>query len=86
MAERQVTRTGKDEDGDITKLCNHASWGAVTKADAIWQIESKIHTYFVQEPGTARVNVQVVARNGRKHLQTTADESSKNNLDNLPDC
>ncbi|MEX2486072.1 MAG: DUF3892 domain-containing protein [Nitriliruptoraceae bacterium] len=30
--------------------------------------------------------MNVVERGGRKHLQTTADPTSKNNLDNLPDC
>lgn len=86
MADRKVTHTGKDKDGDITKLCNHAVWGDVSRALAIQQIDKKTHSYFVQQPGTSRVEVRVVTRNGRKHLQTTADSSSANNLDNLPDC
>ena len=27
MADRRVVATGKDSDGDITKLCNSGSWG-----------------------------------------------------------
>ena len=84
--DRQVTRSGKDKDGDIIKLCNRADWGEVSNVVAIQQIENRTHTYYVQQPGTSRVEVRVIHRNGRKHLQTTSDSSSKNNLDNLPDC
>jgi hypothetical protein len=36
MADRQVARTGKDRDGDITALCNSgAFWSPRKKWDAI---------------------------------------------------
>lgn len=86
MADRRVTASGKDKDGDITKLCSSgAHWSPRVKADAIRDIESKDHTYFVDRAGY-RTDVHIVNVGGKKHLRTTADNSSKNNLDNLPDC
>ena len=86
MADRRVTATGKDRDGDITKLCNGSVWGNVTKASAISQIEGRVHTYYVQQPGTTRADVHVVNGVNGKYLRTDADAASQNNLDNLPDC
>lgn len=87
MADRQVTASGKDRDGDITRLCNSAmNWSSRSKADAIRDIETGLHTYFVQHPGTVRVVVNVVDGQSGKYLRSTADRASRNNLDNLPDC
>lgn len=82
MAKR-VKRTGKDDDGDITKLCG--DWGSRSKKDAIDDIESGSQDYYVDEAGY-RSDVYVKGSGSNKYLTTTADESSKNNLDNLPDC
>ena len=86
MADRKVTHSGKDSDGDITKLCNPASWGTVSKASAIQQIESGTHTYHVNQPGISRVDIHVVNGATGKYLRSDPDPSSQNNLDNLPDC
>ena len=52
MADRPVTYTGKDHDGDITKLCNSGrSWSPRYKHDAINDIESGTHRYYVPWPG-----------------------------------
>lgn len=84
--DRRVTRTDKDQDGDIIRLCNPGqSWSPVKKADAISEIESGRHTYYVEEVAP-RVNVRVVNAGVSKHLRTTADKTSKNNLDNLQKC
>lgn len=41
MADRRVRRTGKDDDGDITSLCNSGeSWSPRKKADAISDIKN----------------------------------------------
>lgn len=86
MAERRVTKTGKNTDGDITSLCNPGmSWSPRKKQDAIGDIEGRVHRYYVNEAGY-ETDVNVVSRDGKKHLQTTADSTSRNNLDNLPDC
>jgi hypothetical protein len=86
MADRRVKKSGKNKDGDITKLCNAGeSWSPRTKADAISDIEKGTHRYYVSEAGF-ETTVTVVSSNGTKFLRTVADKSSKNNLDNLPDC
>ena len=87
MADRQVTASGKDKDGDITKLCKSGeAWSSRLKADAIRDIDNGLHTYYVQQAGTSRTNITVVNGTTGKYLRSTADASSKNNLDNLPDC
>ena len=86
MADRRVTRTGKDGDGDITALCGSESWGRVTKRQAILDIERGTHVYYVHEVAP-RVDVRVVQeRDGGKYLRTVSDKTSQNNLDNLPNC
>ena len=83
MADRRVRRTGKDKDGDITSLCNGGqSWSPRSKANAVSDINSSTHSYFVDEAGY-RANVHVTIDG---HLRTDADATSKNNLDNLPNC
>lgn len=85
--ERRVTQSRKNREGDITGLCSPgASWSPRSKADAISDIESGTHSYYVDAAGYA-TTVNVVKRaDGTKYLRTTADTTSKNNLDNLPDC
>lgn len=86
MADRRVTRTGKDRDGDITSLCNPGEvWSPRSKQNAISDIESGAHRYYVREEGDGAW-VYVVNGPRGKYLRTTADASNKNNLDNLPDC
>jgi hypothetical protein len=87
MADRKVTASGKDKDGDIIKLCKSGeAWSPRLKADAIRDIENGTHTYYVQQAGTSRVDITVVNGTTGKYLRSTADKSSSNNLDNLPDC
>jgi len=83
MAHRLVTATGKDSDGDVTKLCG--SWGMVSKAQAIQDIENGDHTYYV-ETGYPRAHIRVVHGTIGRYLRTDADRSSANNLENLPYC
>ena len=83
MANRHVTRSGKDRDGDITALCGN--FGRVPKIDAIRDIHTGIHVYYTEVNGR-RANVRVVTVNGVQHLTTNPDGYKPNNLDNLPDC
>ena len=83
MADLQVTGSGKDQDGDITSLCG--SWGRTSKAQAIREIEGRVHRYYVAEASPA-VSVKVRTRGRTKYLTTEADGRSRNNLDNLPPC
>lgn len=84
MADRRVTRTGKDFDGDITALCG--PWGRRGKADAIRDIENRWHTYYVLDSYRRRANVQVVDGRTGKYLRTDPNASCSDNLDSLPNC
>ena len=84
MALRQVTRTGKDRDGDITALCG--VWGQSSKIRAINEIELRLHTYYVQDNLARRADVHVVNGANGKYLRTDPNSSCSDNLDNLPDC
>jgi hypothetical protein len=87
MADRGVTRTGKDRDGDITSLCSNESWSPRSKADAIRDIESRAHTYYVPWTSGGRTEIRVVNDVTKgKYLRTDRDTTTKNNLLDLPDC
>ena len=86
MADRRVTQSRKNDEGDITALCNPAeSWSPRFKANAISDIENGTHTYYVDRAGH-RTSIHVVQGPTGKYLRTTADSGSSNNLDNLPHC
>lgn len=86
VADRAVRKTGKNSEGDITSLCDDgASWSPRSKAQAISDIESRMHTYHV--PWTdGRTEIRVVNGATGKHLRTDRDSTSRNNLDDLPGC
>lgn len=87
MAKRIVTRSRKDEEADITALCKPGEfWSPRLKNDAISDIESGLHEYYTQAPGTEPAKVHVVKDGNRKYLRTDPDPSKRNNLDYLPDC
>ena len=84
MADRRVKQTGKDRDGDITRLCG--DWGSVSKSQAIIDIEARTHSYYVQDYLSRRADVQVVNGPTGKYLRTDPNSSCADNLDNLPNC
>lgn len=87
MAKRYVNKSGKDKDGDITKLCNSAAnWSPRQKADAIRDIENSTHTYWVSWTDGQETEIKVVNGATGKYLRTLRDGSTRNNLDDLPDC
>ena len=87
MADRQVTKTQKDPDGDILALCNDsASWSPRNKSGAITDIETRMYTYYVMWQGGRRTDINVVNGPTGKYLRTDADDTTRNNLDDLPDC
>ena len=84
---RRVTATKKDRQGDITGLCNHSeSWSPRFKADAIADIESGLHEYYVLWPDYKETDIHVVTTQYGKYLRTDRDGTTRNNLDDLPDC
>ena len=87
MADRMVTATGK-KDGEITRLCKAGeSWSPRLKADAIADIETKVHSYYViWPPGNRRTEIRVVSAPTGRYLRTDHDNTTRNNLLDLPDC
>jgi pimeloyl-ACP methyl ester carboxylesterase len=84
--EREVTATGKNADREISSLCNDAEpWSPRSAPDAIRDIETGAHIYFVAGP-SGRVEVRVVNGSSGKYLRTDPDASTTNNLDFLPEC
>lgn len=83
MADRNVTNSRKDRDGDITALCNPGEWWSpALRAQAIRDIEAGTHTYWVR----GRTRVVVVNGPRGKYLRTVANSNPNDNLDNLPNC
>lgn len=88
MADRQVTCTGKNAQGDIISLGKYGeAWSPRTKVDAIRDIESGANSYYViWPPGQVRTEIRVVNGPTGKYLRTDRDSSARNNLDDLPNC
>lgn len=86
MADRAVTRARHDGDGDVIAIGNpEAGWSPRMKADAIYDIESGAHTYYV--PWTSgRTEIRVVHGAYGKYLRTDRDNTERNNLDDLDEC
>lgn len=86
MADRQVTATRKNDEGDITGICNSGEyWSPRSKSEAISDINGKIHSYYVQD-SKGRSDVHVVSDSDGPYLRTDPDGRAGNNLDELPDC
>lgn len=85
MADRAVRQTGKSQNGDILSLKDAGqSWSPRLKADAISDIESRIHTYYVPW-NSGRTEIRVVNGEHGKYLRTDRDATTRNNLLDLPD-
>jgi hypothetical protein len=85
VADRRVTHSGKNRDGDITAIGQPGQlWSPRQKADAIRDIESGANTYHVQWP-EKRTEIRVVPGPTGKYLRTDRDNTTRNNLDDLPD-
>ena len=79
--DRRVRTTKRDRNGNIIALCNAGqAWSPRKTADVIKDIAAAKTSYYVME-SERRAYVRVVSG---KLLQTTTDEKSENNLDNLP--
>ena len=88
---RRITHTRKDRDGDILVLCSPGHypghyWSPVSKNDTIRHIESNLYGYHVDWPDGVRTDVRVVDGPNGKYLRTDKDATTRNNLDDLPDC
>ncbi|MDQ1174182.1 hypothetical protein QE430_002489 [Microbacterium testaceum] len=81
----QITGVTKDYQGDITRLCG-PNWNDSIEG-VIDDIERGRYQYFVEVNGY-RADVVVVPATVwvKKHLRTTADTTTRNNLDYLGGC
>jgi len=87
MAERAVVKSKKNRSGDILALCNPSGyWSPRSKADVIRDIELRIHQYFVPWNDGTKTPIRVVNGSTGKYLRTDKDNTSRNNLNDLPDC
>lgn len=88
MLRRKVTKSRKDSDGDIIALCNPSEdWSPRRKDDVISDIELNAYSYYVIINDSKEVEIRVINDPDRgKYLRTDPDETSENNLDDLPDC
>ena len=77
----QVTHVSKDRYGDITEIGVKGRW-RLSVSNAIARIESRQEGYYVLLP----LRADIIVRPGpyKKYLATTADSTTKNNLDSLP--
>lgn len=87
MADREITSTIKNKNGDIAGLCNSSElWSPKLKSMAIYEIEDHIHRYYIII-GNEIVYIHVVNDPFKgKYLRTDPDKTTKNNLLELPDC
>mgnify|MGYP001548628334 CR=1 FL=1 len=82
MADAEIKNVRKNREGDITHVGVTGRWDW-TVAQVVSSIETRSNTFYVMCPQRANVIVAKTAR-GYKFLKTTADTTTKNNLDNLP--
>jgi len=86
MFEREVKNTKKDSDGDILALCNSSKiWSPRQKFDVISEIENGNYRYYVRWKDYITY-IKVVNGNNGKYLRTDHDDTTRNNLNDLPDC
>lgn len=84
--QRQVTST-RQRGGDITALCNNRSdWKVVFKDEAIIDFESERCQYYVCRADGRKTVIHVVDGPHGKYLRTGKDDTTQNNLLELPEC
>jgi hypothetical protein len=84
MANREVRAVRLDEFGNVSALGNEESpWKRVSSEEAILDIETGRHKYFVQWPERRTVVMAVYGRHG-KYLRTDRDFGPTNDLTALP--
>ena len=87
MADRAVRQARHDSDGDVTALGDSgASWSLRSKSDVINDIECGYNTYFVPWKNDPHTPIRIVQGHTGKYLRTDSDSTSRNNLDDLPEC
>ena len=87
MADRAVTRARHNSEGDVTAIGSPgAAWSPRLKVDAIRDIESGDHRYYVPWNDGVSTWIHVVDDPDGKYLRTSRDGTTRNNLDDLDEC
>ena len=87
MSERRVKKNKKRFWWRYYALCNpEECWSPRKKTDAINDIETRIHTYYVQDFDGQRSDIHVVDVQTGEFLRTDPNGEASDNLNNLPDC
>ncbi len=86
QTEREVTHVGRDARGRVTKLCNEAVWGEVSKYQAIQQINDDTYQYLVMADDGRPAPLVVSGPPNNHHLKSARDVTTTNNLTELPSC
>ena len=87
MADRAVHQARHDSDGDIVAIgAPNSDWSPRFKQDAIQDIESGTHRYYVPWKNDPYTWIEVVYGPTGKYLRTDRDSTTRNNLDDLPEC
>lgn len=81
MADAEIKNVRKDRAGNITDVGMRGSWEWPV-AQVVASIEAGTNTFYVRLPQRADVYVSETGT-GHKFLKTTADTTTKNNLDSL---
>ncbi|MET3452213.1 DUF3892 domain-containing protein [Curtobacterium sp. 1544] len=82
MADSVIKNVEKDRNGDLTYVGVSGTW-KWTVAQVVSSIESGTNRFYVMCPQRADAVVRSTA-GGRRFLKTTADTTTRNNLDSLP--
>lgn len=82
MPDAEIKNVRKNVQGDITDVGVKGQWDW-SVAKVVASIENRSNTFYVNCPQRADVYVAQTSA-GHKFLKTTADTTTKNNLDSLP--
>jgi hypothetical protein len=86
VADRAVRQARHDSDGDTLAIGSpNEYWSPRLKDDAINDILNGLHTYHVPWV-SGRTEIRVVDGQNGPYLRTDRDSTSRNNLDDLPEC
>ena len=86
LEEIQVIRSMFDSEREVVGFCyDPPDWVWVDEKDAVESIELGLAKYYTEVDGI-RAEVYVKEIDGEKHIWTTRDSSTENNLSSLDEC
>ena len=74
MADRTVTKVGRNPHGVVTSLCSDDWWSPVSRSEAIKDIEHGKHRYYLKF-GDRKKPIAVANGRGQKRLVTDPEQA-----------